>query len=126
MPHLTPGIVGFRNYSVEVAFACTAIVVTFLSDVLWKSGPGWVKDIFSGNKFVPKSQGFISFCFSAIAVSIVSIVIQQAVSNFLAQHAIAPPSLPPANNVDLFVVGFVVVTFVYWNKKIYGRQSCEA
>jgi hypothetical protein len=109
-----------ENFIPQDAFACTTILATFLSDVLWKSGPNWVKDIFSGNKFVSKSRGFFSFCSSAIAISIFSIAFEQLATDFLRQIGKAQPILGPMNNVDALIAGFVILSYLYWNQRIYS------
>jgi hypothetical protein len=108
-----------ESFIAQDAFACTAILATFLSDILWKSGPNWVKDIFSGNQFVPKSRGFFSFCLSAIAISIISIELEHIAIDFLEQVAAARPILGPLNNVDALLAGFLILAYSYWNQRIY-------
>ncbi len=100
-----------ENYIPQIAFAMTAIIAVFVSDLFFTGDKNFVRTFLSGYKISSKMQGFIAFILNAIIViPLIAFFLQKFIENTLIQNQ---------QNLILILLVFLGVCFLYYNYKYY-------
>ncbi len=102
-----------EKYITQIAFAMTAIIAVFVSDLFFTGDKNFIKTFLSGHQISSKKQGFIAFILNAIIViPLIAFFLQGIIENILIQYQ---------QNLIWIIVVFLAVCFLYFNKKYYNN-----
>lgn len=102
-----------ENYIPQISFAMTAIIAVFISDYFFTGTKKGVKTFLSGFHWSTKKEGFIVFLVSVvIIIPLATILLQRFIESILIQYQ---------QNLIWIIVGFLVICFLYFNKKYYNH-----
>lgn len=103
----------FENYIPQVSFALSTVIVVFLSDYIFRGGKGWIKRFIKGHRFSQRNEGFLFFFMTiVILIPVFTIGLQSIFNDIFTMQK---------NNVDIIVVLFVVVFYLFFSRKFYKK-----
>ena len=102
-----------ENYIPQIAFAMSAIIAVFASDLFFTGDKNFVRTFLSGRHISSKMQGFIAFILNAIIlIPLIAFFLQKFIENSLVQNQ---------QNLIVILLVFLGLCFLYYNHKYYKK-----